>query len=491
MQCHSCGADVRDGQKFCMECGASLRGVADATGEVPVIRPSGSLSDQARDEVTRAMGSAPTQRDGTPSTRSTPPAPPSTRSSTPSTQSTQSSPPAPEAPPAERSWQHDPHATVQLPVARPGQSNRGPDDGGPTAPLPRVTRAAAPAPSPADGEATTQLPVQGRTAAHYDLATEAERDAAHGDDRYDPGYVDDRAERPRRAFRLRTMLVLGVLAAAATVVGVLLTMIEIAPEAGGAPFEVGTWTVNDFGTNNAIAALITAGVIVGGALLWCYGFKWGAGLAGGAGAALAGWSALMIGLAEWPLANAAQLAEVAPAELTRDIGYWAVAAAGGLGVLVLLTSFLGGGRDRQGGLDPWIAALGAASFLVAAGGPLIPLGTAELSGNYNSETLGVDLPTAFFVGRLVQIGLLALCGVVGFLLVRRYGLGLAVGSAVAAGWMVATAATEQTTSPIGLAFANPGSTTDLRPHGVTIVGMALVGFFALVAIVMALLDSDH
>ena len=35
MQCHSCGTDVRDGQKFCMECGASLRGVADITGEVP------------------------------------------------------------------------------------------------------------------------------------------------------------------------------------------------------------------------------------------------------------------------------------------------------------------------------------------------------------------------------------------------------------------------------------------------------------------------
>ena len=50
MHCHSCGAEVREGQKFCMECGASLRGVADITGEVPVVRASGS-----RDEPTREV----------------------------------------------------------------------------------------------------------------------------------------------------------------------------------------------------------------------------------------------------------------------------------------------------------------------------------------------------------------------------------------------------------------------------------------------------
>ena len=37
---------------------------------------------------------------------------------------------------------------------------------------------------------------------------------------------------------------------------------------------------------------------------------------------------------------------------------------------------------------------------------------------------GSDLPTLFFVGRFVQLGLLLVCGVFGFLLVRRYGLGL-------------------------------------------------------------------
>jgi hypothetical protein len=284
------------------------------------------------------------------------------------------------------------------------------------------------------------------------------------------------------------LLVLALLGAAATVFGVLTTLIEITAD-GGATFETGAWKVNDFGTNNSMAALIAAGTMVLGALMWCFGFRWGAGLAGGAGAALAGWTALLIGLAEWPISTA-EAAALVPPTITRDVGYWALVAAGGIGLVVLLMSLARSGRDGRAGLDPWIAALAAVSFLIAAGGPLIPEGTADWSGNYSSESLGVDLPTAFFVGRLVQLGLLALCGVVGFLLVRRFGLGLAVGSAVAAAWMLVTAATEQTADPIGPAFENPGS-IDLQPHAVTVVGFALVGFFSLVAIAMALLDADR
>ena len=89
----------------------------------------------------------------------------------------------------------------------------------------------------------------------------------------------------------------------------------------------------------------------------------------------------------------------------------------------------------------------------------------------------------------MQLGLLARAAS-GSLSVRRYGLGLAVGAAIATGWLLATAATDQTASPIGPGYENPGS-LDLQPHAVTVVGCALVGFFALVAIVMALLDADR
>ena len=91
----------------------------------------------------------------------------------------------------------------------------------------------------------------------------------------------------------------------------------------------------------------------------------------------------------------------------------------------------------------------------------------------------------------MQLGLLALVGVVGFLLVRRYGLGLAVGAATACGWMLVTAATEQTDRPDRTGVRQPRRRSTCSPHAVTIVGMAMVGFFALVAIAMALLDADR
>ena len=89
----------------------------------------------------------------------------------------------------------------------------------------------------------------------------------------------------------------------------------------------------------------------------------------------------------------------------------------------------------------------------------------------------------------MQLGLLLLCGVFGFLLVRRYGLGLAIGGTIGVGWMVVTAATEQTDSPIGPAVANPGA-TDFKPYIVTTVGVGLMIFFGLVATAMALIDAD-
>ncbi len=59
--------------------------------------------------------------------------------------------------------------------------------------------------------------------------------------------------------------------------------------------------------------------------------------------------------------------------------------------------------------------------------------------------------------------------------------------------MLVTAATDQTVSPIGPGYANPANPEafDLQPHAVTIVGFAMVGFFGLVATVMALLDADR
>ena len=209
------------------------------------------------------------------------------------------------------------------------------------------------------------------------------------------------------------------------------------------------YAVNDFGTNNTIGGLLAAAAMVIGALVWCTGHRWGAGIAGGAGAALAGWAALVLGAAEWRLDLAAP-----EADASRALGYWILGAAGAVGIVALLASLAASGRDRRNGLDPWIAALAAVSFLIAAGGPLIPENGAGWASNWTGENPG-GLPTMFFVGRAVQLGLLVVCGVLGCLLVRRWGLGLAIGGALTAGWLLVTAATDRTTSPIGPGLLEP------------------------------------
>ena len=102
------------------------------------------------------------------------------------------------------------------------------------------------------------------------------------------------------------------------------------------------YMVNDFGTNNTVAALLAAGAMVVGALVWCAGHHWGAGLAGGAGASLAGWVALVLGVAEWRLADG----DAAGSAVSRSPGYWILGGAGALGVLVLLGSIARSGRRR-------------------------------------------------------------------------------------------------------------------------------------------------
>ena len=190
-------------------------------------------------------------------------------------------------------------------------------------------------------------------------------------------------------------------------------------------------------------------------------------------------------MAEGPISP---LATTTAREVTREIGYWSLCAAGALGLIVMVMSLARAGNDRRAGLDPWVAALGAIATIAAVLGPLIPLNDANLDRNWSSLQ-GQDLPTLFFVGRFVQLGLLLICGVFGFLLVRRYGLGFAIGGTIGVAWMVLTSATEQTDSPLSPALGNPGA-TDLKPYIVTTVGVGLMMFFALVATAMALIDAD-
>lgn len=511
MFCPECGTRSRAGQKFCAECGFDLRthedwqaahdehapttvlpatetddiddvddgdddewGTDDGgpiTGETPVIAPVDDGDDEVvdiptiqtsdddpvevdlRDEVARGMG-----RPVDPMLARSPGA------STPNREwsATGQQRAVPTRPPVD--WQQDPDATTRLPGTPLTE-----DDWPTRRDLPRV-----------DADRTTAYAVPpGMTTA------EQPRYGGPWDGELGDGDVD---APPRRRVRPRVVLLPAAVAIAAGVIGVVQILIEIVPGAAVSGLEAGTWMVNDFGTNNTVAAILAMAAIGIGSILWCFGFRAGAGLAGGGGLALAGWAALLLGLAEWQLNDAERLGAGVGLTITRDVGYWGLVVAAGAGVLTFLASLSGSGRDAGGGLDPWVAALGAASVLVAAGGPLIPLGGADITGNYQSSSLDVFLPDLFFAGRLVQLGLFAFAGIIGFLLVRRYGLGLVVGGASVVGFQLATAALEQTDSPIGPGYANPGATADLTPHGVTIVGMAVAGFFTVVAVIMALVD---
>jgi len=492
MQCDVCGTEVQPHHKFCTECGARLRHdhlALPTTGEVPAIgagpAPRGGAEHPMFDPATGQLIGL--RLDPTSS----------------------ASPPSPAPAPA----LSDEDATNVLPAIGEPMTTFAPPDPTPGAGLPWQTYLGPPTPGadyPAFPGATehdptrVQLPVEpparppvpsvppalpadatGIVPRDYSPVTYEPADA------YTGWEVEPDEPDPSRGFAVRPLLVLTLLAAAAAVVAMVarVATIELDNQPG--------WRLNDFGTNLTVAGVLAAAAMVGGGLAWGTGFRWGAGLAGGAGAALAGWAALAIGAAETAPASDWPPLRPVSAELTREVGYWGLVAAGGLGLLVALVSLRHAGHDRRAGLDPWVAALGAIATVAAVIGPLIPLNDADVTRNWSSAP-GTDLPTAYFAARFAGLGLLLVCGVFGFLLVRRYGLGLAIGSAVAIGWLTLTAATEQTDAPIGPAYWNPGnvpaggagSLGDGKPYVVTIAGVGLMLFFGVVAAAMALIDND-
>ena len=71
------------------------------------------------------------------------------------------------------------------------------------------------------------------------------------------------------------------------------------------------------------------------------------------------------------------------------------------------------------------------------------------------------------------IGLFLIGGVIGFLSVRRWGLGLAIGATLPGVWLVVSTLLDITDRPVGLGFRNPGA-VDMHVHGVTIIGTSAV-----------------
>ncbi len=303
--------------------------------------------------------------------------------------------------------------------------------------------------------------------------------------------VDDLVEYPppREPFRFRLVFLFSLFSLAAALMAFVADVIDIRTSRPTAGIDTGASTLDDLGSNLAMAGFIGAAAMVLGGLLACFGIRWGAGLAGGAALAVVGWASLTIGLAEFPIAVAESITRTSPEAftltVTRDVGWLLVAGIGVLAVLVFMASLRLSGTGGHRPLNPWIAAVTAVAGVVLAFGPLVPVGDAVFADNFRSTDPNRDLPTAFFAGRLAQVALIAVAVVVGSLVVRAFGLGLATGGVTVATWMWATSLAGLGSNPVGIADRNPGA-DDTVPHAVTSVGVVITLVMLAVASVTAL-----
>ncbi len=291
---------------------------------------------------------------------------------------------------------------------------------------------------------------------------------------------------PREPFQLRVVFLLAVFGAAAMLMVIVADVIDLRTTRPAPGIATGPRTLEDLGSNLGVAGFVGTAVMVLGGLLACFGLRWGAGLAGGAGLAVAGWAGLSIGLAEFPIAVAESITRTSSVQftlrVTRDLGWFLIVGVGVVGLMVFLASLRSIGAAGRPGLNPLIAAMTAVAAVVLAFGPLVPVDGA-FADNFRSVDPARDLPAAFFAGRLGQVGLIALAGVVGMLIVRSYGLGLAAGGLSVPLWLWVTSLGEVGSNPVGIADRNPGADSAV-PHAVTTVGM--VATLALLVVAAAL-----
>ena len=309
-----------------------------------------------------------------------------------------------------------------------------------------------------------------------------------------PVYAPPAAARQR--FRFGAVSMIAVLTGLVSLFTLFADIIEVTSDTRLAPsddtpfgFRTGTWIADDLADNLSIAGLLAIVLMIAGGVAAGFHWRWGAGLAGGAGLAIAGVAALTIGLAQVPIDAAYEFARIPNEQqftltITRDLGYWLMLAAAALGVVLFFAAINDAPGDRRSGLNPWIGAVGALATVVAAAGPLLPEKQAVFSDNWYIIDGPGEAPAMLLAGRLVQLGLLLVAGVVGFLTVRRWGLGLAIGGTLSTIWLATSTLFDLTDKPIGPGFRNPGA-VDMHVHGVTIIGVSAIAAMSILAVIAA------
>lgn len=295
------------------------------------------------------------------------------------------------------------------------------------------------------------------------------------------------------------VLVLALATAAVAVLAALLTM--VAYRVSGdvqADVQVG---MNDLSSNALVAAVIAAALMLIGGALAMSGQRFGVGLAGGAGLAVAGAMAWLAGEAVSVVDTLKQgFAESTMTyrlSTTMDVGLWLAVAAAALGGILFLVSLLGVRGDRTPAIHPVAGAFGMLGVLAVAIGPLLPTGGARFADNFSPDhpvgpsrfwksllnlTLGIThepVPPVTTWMRILLLLLLLVGGFVGFLAGSRWGVGLVLGAMSVAVWQWITSLVEAGDLPFGIAGGNH-DTQGFEPHVVTTIGVvvtlvALVG----------------
>ena len=293
---------------------------------------------------------------------------------------------------------------------------------------------------------------------------------------------------------------IGIVAAIITLIALTADILSISTSAGAefadvanaVGFRTGTWHLDNLGSNLIAIGLIgTIGLAVG-AVGTIIGRSWGPGLVGGSGLSVLGTTALSIGLVEFPVQAAQNFAASASGEftidITRDLGYWALFAAAGLGLIAFFASMNDLLIDRQASLNPYIHALGALIVVIAAIAPFVPIENSSWSANWLLN--GVEgWPNHLMIGRLVQLGALAVGGLLGFLSVRPTGLALAVGAVFPATLSTMSAWLGLGTLSIAPGYRNPGGVAGTTTN--LLVGASIGSVIVLAVAIAMAWDSQH
>jgi hypothetical protein len=249
---------------------------------------------------------------------------------------------------------------------------------------------------------------------------------------------------------------------------------------------VQTSMTKDLFENTTVAMIVAAVVLVGGALLGSTGRRIGSGLAGGAGLATLGISAMHVGLVLNLFDTAEQDAidegRAVTLRFVHELGFWAFAAAGVAGLVVFAMALRDNLPDGHAPLSGGVAALGALATVAVVVGPLIPRQNGSFGDNFETD------PSPWVtIARLLSLLLIGLAGWIGFLSARRWGVGMALGGISVGLWQWFTTLTQDDTVNLGIAFTNPGS-FELSPHPVTTVGV--LGMLA-AAVLMLVLGAQR